>query len=302
LNVQALRGLVKIAELGTVTRAAEALPIAQPALSRQIRGLERELGQPLFVRQGRRLQLTPFGRRVVEKAREVLREMDGLEHLGEDFASLRAMAIGASLTTLSGFLPRAVARFRKALPETDLVVHTGLSQDIHDMVGAGRIEIGVVSAPRPRPFIVTQPLFEDPLWLICPARHPLAHGAEAHPEDLHRLPLVTMTGRTVLRQDLNAILATCGVEPRICMEIDDIGAIERMVEAGLGVTVLPRSAWVGGDRRRSLAAIPFVLPDARTEGTAVRRFSLIRLGSPLSPAAETWVRVCLEVAAEFAAA
>ena len=294
MNVDAVRSVLKVVELGTVTRAAEALRVAQPALSRQIHALERELGRPLFVRQGRTLVLTPFGHRFVRQAAVAVEDLNALERLTVDQAAPQNLTIAASLTTLSGFLPQVVARYRELPAAPDITVRTGLSQDVYDLVAAGEVELGVVSAPRPRPFIVTRPLFSDPLWLICPAGHALARRTTASAHDLDGVALVTMTTRTVLRQDLSALFTTFGVSPRVCMEIDNVGAIERMVEAGLGVSLLPRSVVVDLPGLRALRAIPFRWPSDAVARRTARRVSIIQLHTPLAPAAQRFVSVCEE--------
>ncbi|MBX5467236.1 MAG: LysR family transcriptional regulator [Firmicutes bacterium] len=299
MNLEVLRRFVKIADLGTVSRAAEALLVAQPALSRQIHQLEREFGHPLFVRNGRYLQLTPFGQKVLAQARRVLKDVDALRQMAETPESRQTVELGASLTSVSGFLPQAVAYFRRAFPTVDLVIQTGLSADVYDLVSAGTVEVGVVSTLYPHPFVRSETLFRDQLWVVCRADHPLARQSAVGPEDLHRCPLVTMTGRSGLRQDLNAIFAIYDVQVEVVMEIDNVGVIQRMVQAGLGLTVLPRSALIHHLYQDTLAAIPFVLPDPKAQSGLARPISLIHLGRALSPAAQDWVAVCREVASWY---
>lgn len=299
MTVDSLRALVKVVELGTVTHAAEALCIAQPALSRQIHALERELGQPLFLRQGRRLALTPFGQQVVQHAQAVIQEVDALQHLRDRKTATTFLRLGASLTTLNGFLPRVVARLRTVAPGVDITVRTGLSQDVYDLVANGLVELGVVSAPRPRPFIIAQSLFLDPLCVLCPPGHPLTEQHAIRPEDLDGMALVTMTARTVLRQDLNALFATLNIRPRISMEIDDIGALEGMVAAGLGVTVLPLSTAGAHQPTGSIELRPFHPSPEHAAIQLARRVSIIRLDTPLSAAAQLWMQLCLDVGIEL---
>ncbi|MBX5466770.1 MAG: LysR family transcriptional regulator [Firmicutes bacterium] len=299
MKIEALQHFVAIAEAGSVTRAAEALMVAQPSLSRQLRQLEREFGGPLFLRVGRQLKLTPLGQRVLVRARQVLKAIEELQKVGDRAPDHPLLTLGASLTTLGGFLPRAVARFRAVRPEAELVVHTGLSQDIYDLVASGVVEVGVVSAPQNRPIIITHPLFEDRLWLIAPSHHPLAQRSEVHPQDLDGVPMVTMTARAALRQDLNALFSTFGVHPIICMEIDNVGVLQAMVAVGLGVTILPGSAHIPYLHDQQLEAIPFVAPAPEADKASVRRFSLVYLPAPLSSIAQAWVDVCQAVAAEF---
>ncbi|MBX5436540.1 MAG: LysR family transcriptional regulator [Alicyclobacillaceae bacterium] len=285
-----------MAELGTVTKAADALMVAQPALSRLIRQLEKELGKPIFVRTGRYLQLTPFGHEVVNRAKLVLQNLESIRQLGSGESAHPMLRIGASFITLSRFLPETVSMFRQRHPHVDLVISTGLSQDIYNLLSEGSIEVGLVTSTVPRPYVVTRQLLVDQLCVICTPDHPLAKRSHVTPGDLHRIPIVTMTGRSGLRQDLNAIFAAHNVEMRVCMEIDNVGVIQTMVAAGLGVTILPHSAWIPFLVDQHLQAIPFVLPNTRVQSNTLRRYSLIHLENAVTPIAEQWIRVCTEVA------
>lgn len=296
MNFEVLRRLVKIADLGTVSRAAESLLVAQPALSRQIHQLEREFGQPLFVRNGRYLKLTPFGQKVVAQARLVLQDFDALRQMTTSHEVPRRIELGASLTSVSGFLPQAVSCFRKTFPNVELVIQTGLSSDVYHLVSAGAVEVGVVSTLFPHPYLQCETLFRDQLWVVCRSDHPLAERPAATPEDLHRRPFVTMTKRSGLRQDLTAIFSLYDVRVEIAMEIDNVGVIQHMVQAGLGLTVLPRSALIHHLYDHTLKAVPFVPPDAKAQDSLARPISLVHLGRTLSPAAEDWIRICKQVA------
>lgn len=276
--------------------------VAQPALSRRLRELEEELGKPLFLRSGRQLQITPFGNEVLQHARTVLAELDLIERLRiSNSNEMRVLRVGASLTTLSRFVPLVISRFRNMEPNVDIVVQTGVSQEIFDMVADGRVELGVVSAASQHRFIVRRFLFRDSLWAVCPADHPLSELREVNPKHLHDVPLVTMTSRTVLRQDLNAVFSTYGVKPRICMEIDNVDAIQRMVEAHLGVSLLPKSVLSPAIESYKIKAVPFVVDEARMGDSLFRQYSVIHLDAPLSEDAERWMAVCMDVARQFAA-
>lgn len=294
LNVEALRGLVKVAELGTVTKAAEALNIAQPALSRKLKQLEKQFNQPLFTRSGRYLELTPFGHAVVSRARSALQNLDALHHLGRRYKERPVIRIGASLTILAGFLRPAVARFRHLHPDIDIIVHSGLSQEIYDQLAKGMVDVGLVSSPQDHPYIVTQTLYMDRLWLLCADDHPLAKYPFVTPYDLDNVPLITMTTRAHLRQDLESIFNAAQIRMKICMEIDNVGVMQTMVAAGLGVTILPGSIRI---QHQPVAAIPFLVTDSRLQEKTLRRFSLIYAENMLNPEAQLWINVCHTVAA-----
>jgi DNA-binding transcriptional LysR family regulator len=290
MNIETLRGLVKIVELGTISKAAEALLIAQPALSRRISQLEKDLKQPIFVREGRYLKLTPFGHQVVSRARVILQNVEKLRMMGDENKSKTIIRIGASLTTISSFfLQQAITHFRNTMPNVDLVIQTGLSQDIYDFVSEGKIDIGFVSSPRNKPFVINQTLFVDRLWVICPLNHPLTNFPTITPEDLQEVPLITMTDRASLRQDLNSIFASYNAEMKVCMEIDNVGVTQMMIIAGLGVSILPSSARV---MLKNLTAIPFIVDDPWVQEKTSRPFSLIHLEKPLSPVVQSFINVC----------
>lgn len=298
MNVEMLRAFVKVVELGGVTSAARALRIAQPAISRKIHALESEFGKNLFFKTGRKLQVTPFGYDVYQHARSVLSEMDTLNQLSQSLPAPR-LRIGASLTTLSQYLPRVVSQFRDTHPEVQVSVLTGRSDEVYDMITEGRIEIGVVSAPIQKPYFTAHLLFEDPCHLICPATHPLATETIIEPTHLHEVSFVTMTNHTKFRQDLNLIFAAFNVEPYIRMEIDNIDVIERMVKSNLGVTLLPESVW-SGQSQSDLHSIPFIV-DANPvlAEQILRRYSVIHLKTPISAEAQSFVDICQDVAAHF---
>lgn len=299
MNVETLRAFTKVVELGGVTKAARALRIAQPAISRKIHSLEKEIGKKLFVKNGRHLQVTPVGYQVFQHARSVLSGMEALDQLSQSLVTSKRLTVGASLTTLSQYLPQVVSKFREAHPEVQVSVQTGRSEEIYDMITDGRIEIGVVSAPSSSPYISTRPLFQDSCLVLCPSTHPLALFQVIEPQDLHNVALVTMTNHTKFRQDLNSIFATFSVKPRICMEIDNIDVIERMVESNLGITILPRSVWYRKPQS-TLRSIPFAVNGENSLSQKMaRHYSIIYLETTLSPEAMAWVETCRDVAVGF---
>ncbi len=293
MQLHHIEAFVTVVEYGTVTEASHRLRIAQPALSRYIHTLERELGQPLFDHHGRRLHLTPFGQWAYDKARHILEETRSFAH-GRTGQNLN---LGASLTTLTTFLPQAIQEFREREPQSEIHVETGLSADIYELVGNGRAEIGLVSDARPRASYRVIPLFTDPLWMLCPTTSPWKDMDTVSIEQLHSQPMIMMTPRTLLRADLDALFRSHAVIPDIRMEVDNVDVIQRMVATGLGATILPRSVCVEASHLQKWRTIPLESPEC--SGRLSRTFGLVTLLAEPSPMAWIWIELCVQLARTF---
>lgn len=297
MQLHHIEAFVTVVEYGTVTEASNRLRIAQPALSRYIHILERELGQPLFDHHGRRLHLTPFGQWAYDKARHILEETQSLAN-GRDGKSLN---LGASLTTLTTFLPQAIRGFRERSPHSEIHVETGLSADIYELVGNGRVDVGLVSDARPRASYRVIPLFTDPLWVLCPTSSPFKDIESINLQHLHGQPMILMTSRTVLRADLDALFRSLHIIPDIRMEVDNVEVIQRMVATGLGATILPRSVCLEPGPLAGWRAIPLAGPEfftPKSRGLS-RTFGLITLLAEPAPIVETWIDLCVDLAKKF---
>lgn len=297
MQLHHIEAFVTVVECGTVTEASHRLRIAQPALSRYIHTLERELGHPLFDHHGRRLHLTPFGQWAYDKARRILEETRTFAQ-GRDRKNLN---LGASLTTLTTFLPAAIREFRACAPDSEIHVETGMSADIYELVGNGRVEIGIVSDARARASYRVIPLFTDPLWVLCPANSWWHDMEVASIQQLHGQPMIMMTQRTLLRSDLDALFRSHSVIPDVRMEVDNVDVIQRMVSAGLGTTILPRSVCVEASQHQGWRAIPLENPEqsSSTPRGLSRIFGLITLLAEPTPIAGTWIDLCIGLAQKF---
>lgn len=300
MQLNQLAAFVAVVEQGTVIEAAEKLHIAQPAVSRYIRRLEDELGFPLFEHRGRQLRLTPFGRWAYERARRILEEASLLSRSQR----LPALYVGASLLTLPTFLPRVIERFRQLASDVELHVETGLSGEVYESVAHGRIEVGMVSDAHARPHLRVVPLFTDHLWFLYPRAGSWSRREAVRVEELSQFPLVLMSPKTVIRAELDRLFRRHQVHPDIRMEVDNVDVIQRVVAAGLGATILPRSVCLPALHGDGWYAAPLIVGPEATEPLdgLSRTFGLITLDAAVSPLAEIWIELCKTVAAEFAVA
>lgn len=243
MDVKQLSYFVRVAELGSFTRASIVLDIAQPALSRQVRLLEVELRQTLLVRNGRGITLTEAGKTLLEHSRGVLHQM---ERLREELSRVRGSLAGRVAIGMPPTLGRILAvpltrAFKRQMPDATLSVAEGLSKNMQEGLLTGQLDIALLYNASPTPGVETRPLLQDELLLV--QRRALA-GDEA-PVALRRLadfPLIIPARPNAIRMHVETALLNIGVQPCIAMEVDGVATILDLVADGLGNAVLSRHA------------------------------------------------------------
>ena len=247
MDLKQLEYFVRVAELGSFTRAAQMLGVAQPALSRQVRLLEVELRQNLLVRNGRGATPTQAGQLLLEHGRGILHQV---ERAREELGRVRS---GLSGRVALG-LPPSVARmltvpltraFRQRLPQAQLSISEGLSTAMQENLLNGRLDIAVLYKPSPVPGIELRALVEEELLLVQSRRPGLQEDPPPPPATLREvstLPLVIPSRPNALRMHVESEMAAIGCRPNIALEIDGVSAILDLVADGAGVAILPRNA------------------------------------------------------------
>jgi LysR family transcriptional regulator, nitrogen assimilation regulatory protein len=247
MDLKQLEYFVRVAELGSFTRAALALDVAQPALSRQVRLLEVELRQNLLVRNGRGAVPTEAGRLLLEHGRGILHQVErAREELGRVRGALAGrVAIG---------LPPSVARvltvpltraFRQHLPEASLSISEGLSVTMVDWLRTGRLDIAMLYNASPIEEISITPLADEELLLVQARPPGLAEDPPPEPialAEVAELPLVIPSRPNAVRMLVETEMANRGLRPRVALEIDGVSAILDLVADGLGAALLSRNA------------------------------------------------------------
>jgi DNA-binding transcriptional LysR family regulator len=270
--IKQLEAFVEVVRRGTVSRAAEALGVTQPALTARLHALERELGQDLFARSGRGVRLTDAGRVFLPHAeRALLAIQDGRASIA-DLASGRAgkLVIGATGSVSSYVLPKVLKRFRTEHPRVELTVRTGHSEQVLELVLAESVELAIVRELRHDDVDVT-PLYDDELTLVTHPSHPFARRGSARLADVVAEGLVVFDRASSYYELTQALFVGAGVPPRMIMELDNFEAAKKMLEEGLGVALLPIVAVARELELGQLASVPIV--DA---GPVHRRMVVIR--------------------------
>jgi LysR family nitrogen assimilation transcriptional regulator len=266
MDLKQLEYFVRVAELGSFTRASIELDIAQPALSRQVRLLEVELRQNLLIRNGRGVSTTDAGKLLLEHARGVLHQV---ERAREELTHARGALTGRVRLGLPPSLTRALTvpltrSFRARLPEARLSISEGLSASMQESLINGRLDIALLYNAAPSPDIDTIPLLEEDLFLVQ-ARHMASESGPIRLRELAGVPLVIPSRSNAMRVLIEAELAAQGCRPQIALEIDSIPAILDLVADGAGAAVLSRNAVSSLGKPGAFVTRPIVEPSLRSK-------------------------------------
>ncbi|QEL27321.1 LysR family transcriptional regulator (plasmid) [Bosea sp. F3-2] len=292
MDIAQLKTLIHVAELGSLSRAADRLNIVQPALSRQIRQLETELGVPLFERHGRGMVITDIGREVLEHAIRILAEMDAIRTTARSTGtSLRGtVAIGTTPTVAEIVTVPLVKRLRDAHPQLNVRLASAFSGHLLDWLQRGELELAVSYDPKPIHSLKIVPVMIEELMLVSADPE---SSVEPEPQRFSALangPLVLPSPRHGLRTIVDECARRSGFELRAQIEADSLGAMIDLVRNGFGATVLPLAPIYGLVQSGILRVRPL------TDPTPSRKLVIAYPADrPISPAArfagETFVQI-----------
>ena len=246
MDLKQIESFVRVAELGSFTKAASALGVAQPMLSRQVRQLEVELHQSLLIRNGRGVTPSESGLLMLEHARGILYQValakEELSGTSGALAGPISIGLPPSLSKLIT-VPLTLA-FKNALPQAKLSLTEGFSALMYESLRAGRIDMAVLYNPAPSQDLEMMQLHEDALILIAGSKRiGKKQQALLKPsvslKDLCELPLILPSRPNAFRLLIEIEMQKLNVRPQIALEIDGINAILELVKEGLGFAVLP---------------------------------------------------------------
>jgi DNA-binding transcriptional LysR family regulator len=292
MDLRQLSYFVAVADEGQFTRAAVRVSVAQPAISAQIRRLERELGATLFHRDQRAVTLTEAGAALMPHARAALA---AAERGRDTIASLRGLLHGRLRVGVSGpvdhRLAEALGDFHRAHPEIEIVLSSRHNEPLLDAVADGEVDAAVVGSgaqPLP-PGVRARVVAEEPLVLAVARDHPLSRRNAIALGELHEEPMLTLTRGSGLRAVLEQACRDAGYTPRISAETGDLGSLVGLAAEGLGIAVVPSSAVAG----TAVAALRITRPSLRRRtalawseastspaGRAFRGFAEARFSAP----------------------
>ena len=250
MNFHQLQYAIAIARNGlSVTQAAASLGTSQPAISRALKALEKELGFDLFVREGRAFsRVTPEGQRVLEFAGRALAEVESLRAVAADLNqdARGTLSIATTHTQARYVLPPVVQAFRKRYPEVDLHLHQGTSEQISEMVAADRVQLAIATGSEALfPELVLLPVYRWHRQVIVPKSHPLARpgAGKLTLQQLAQYPLVTYVFSFTGPSSLETLFAREGLKARVALTARDSDVIKTYVRLGMGVGIVASVAF-----------------------------------------------------------
>lgn len=245
MELRQLRALVTLADERHFTRAAALLHVAQPALSRQIRTLEAEVGLALVDRTTRRVAMTDAGTALVVRARAALAEIDAAEAEMRDRTGALTGTLTIGMTPTPGplDLARVLAAYHREHRGIRLVVREGLSRNLAEELRQDTLDLAFITAldDVASRGLHVRPLAEEPLDLIVGMTHWLAGRTRVRAEDLRDEDFVVFREGATIRDAIHDAAARAGFAPRLAFEVSDTSRLRAIVAEGLGVAVLPGS-------------------------------------------------------------
>jgi DNA-binding transcriptional LysR family regulator len=239
-----LRAFLVVLDLGGFHKAAEALNLSQPALSRRIQSLEAAVGAPLLERTTRRVAATSIGRSLEPLARRLIDELEeSVEALtGVGQRKFAQVTLACVPTAAFYFLPRVIERFNQKFPHIRFRILDLSANEALESVARGEAEFGINLTGSSHPEIVFTPLIDDPFVLACRRDHPLSKRRHLTWKDLQGQAVIGVSRNSGNRMILDSALARAEVQLEFFYEVNHLTTSLGLVERGLGISVLPKLA------------------------------------------------------------
>ncbi|MFL9899988.1 LysR family transcriptional regulator [Paraburkholderia fungorum] len=265
MDLKQIEYFLRVAELRSFSRAGELLGISQPSLSRQIGLLEQELRQHLLSRNGRGVEPTEAGLRLMEHAQALLALAARAK---EDLQTFRRAPTGKVTIGLPPRIARVVtaplvARFGEAFPDASIAVAEGLSTAVREWLLAGRVELALLYDPPASPQLAYESLFREDLVLVTAKAGPLRLPARVKVDDLEKYPLILPSRPNAIRSLVEGVCRPRGVQLKVVAEVDAVETMTELAMQGQACAVLPRSATHGAALSGVLAIAALVSPSIK---------------------------------------
>jgi len=284
MDFKQLRAFMTVANTGNVTRAAELLNLVQPAVTRQVRLLEEDLGTDLFERQRQGMVLTDAGKSLLVYARRAMLELDRARaEIGGATGEISGIAtIGLLPSTADIVASALISAVAEAHPGIRMRIATGYAGTLQNWIETGEIDAALLYDVERAPAIASRPLLEEDLWIVGPLEAKLRAAKPVPISALVGRPLILPSGPKGIRTLVDHACAVAGVELTVVAETNAMNVQKSLVLGGHGFTVLPPIAVADELARKLLSAAPLsepaitrtivlALPASREVGAHVRR-------------------------------
>ncbi len=272
MELRQIKYFMEVAKREHMTEAANELHVAQSAVSRQIVNLEEELGIKLFIREGRRVRLTPIGRIFLEKIENAINMIDNAKQVIDEYIDPErgTIRIGFTSSLASYILPTSIYAFREEHPNVKFEFLQGTYYELEEMILKGEINIALLApVPKNSKRIKSSILFTEKIVALIPKTHPLAKAEEIQLVDLRNEGLVLFPKGFVLRDLITNACQQLGFQPNVAFEGEEITAITGLVAAGLGISLIPEFTIVDNVPRATVVKKISFPEVTRTVGIAI---------------------------------
>jgi DNA-binding transcriptional LysR family regulator len=241
VDLRQLEILQAIADTGSFTACGRKLHVSQSAISRQILLLEEELGEPLFLRVGRRVRMTPAAESLVQLGKRVFQDVrDTVGVITDRTSDLRGtLRLSGGMTVCLYVFPPLLKHLRRVHPHLDVRLTVASAGRSVEEIRAGRVDAGLLTLPVEASDLVTVPVLREELLLVTVPTHPLARRRRVAPRDLAGQPFVLFEVGSGTRKVIDHFFATEKIEPTIVMDTENVEIIKAMVKTGLGIGIVP---------------------------------------------------------------
>lgn len=242
MDLGQLRYFSKIVEHRSFTKAAHDCSVSQPALSQQISKLEKELGQPLFERQGRSIRLTPAGQLLHLQADKILQlAADAKKQITDDGETGR-ICLSAIPTIAPYLLPVILKSVGSLLPKANFVISEDTTEDLLKRCSNGDVDVGIVALPATAKYLTIEPLFEEELLLAMSPQNPLSKKTKLVSAELEGEPFVLLRGTHCLNNTVESFCNSKNFQPLTASRIEQLTTIQLLISLDHGVSFIPNMA------------------------------------------------------------
>lgn len=242
MDLGQLKYFVKIVEHRSFTKAAQDCSVSQPALSQQIAKLERELGQPLFERQGRTIQVTSAGNMLKAHADKILLLVDDAKRQITDDGQTGRIHISAIPTVGPYLLPEVLNSVAAQFDAASFIVGENVTSELLSSCSSGEINAGIVALPAEAKYLSIEPLYREELYLALPKKHRLCRAAEITVDDLQEEPFIFLNEAHCLAENIESFCNQQRFQPVITTRIHQLVTVQNLVAQGHGISFIPRMA------------------------------------------------------------
>lgn len=244
MDLRQLEMFQAIVETGTFTRAGEKLDVSQSAVSRQIRLLEEELGDQIFKRVHKKIQLTPTGEAVLQYSRKIFNEVRLMVSEISDLTHLRrgGLQIAGGMSVCTYLFPHLLKEYQSRYPKIQLTIATGTNEEVLRLLRANETDLALLSLPFHEEDLEIRPVLTEEMVLVMDREHPLASKKEVLFKDLPPYAFIHFERGSNTRKLIDQIFSEEGVHFPSIMELQNVEIMKPLVEIGLGISMIPYPA------------------------------------------------------------